>query len=324
VINYTHMLEKIILFTLTANADLTKRIADILDSKIGKVEITHFADGEVMARSLDSVRGKSVYVIQSTSSPASERIMELLLFIDGIRKANAKEINVVIPYYGYSRQDRIARPREPISARLVADLLGTVGVSHLITLDLHTPQIQGFFSCPVDNLSSIHLFAAYYVKKLKQMKIDPSEVVVVSPDHGSAHRGRDLATALPNSQLAMVDKRRPSPDTAEVINIVGDVRDKTCIIIDDIIDTGGTIIASAKQLYENGAKNILVAASHGVFSKNSVSELKAAGISDIVTTDSIEKNIPDVNVISIAEVLAEVITHNELGTPLPPEYLAFY
>ncbi|MFA5481624.1 MAG: ribose-phosphate diphosphokinase, partial [Bacilli bacterium] len=249
---------------------------------------------------------------------------ELLIFIDSIRKANAKDINVIIPYYGYSRQDRIARPREPISARLVADLLLTVGVSHVITLDLHTPQIQGFFSCPVDNLSSIHLFASYYLNKLRQLKIDPSEVVIVSPDHGSAHRGRDLATALPKSQLAIVDKRRPSPNEAEVVNIVGDVEGKTCIIIDDIIDTGGTIIASAKELYAKGAKNILVAASHGVFSKNSATDLKEVGISDIVTTDSIEKAIEGVNVISIAEVISHVITHNESGTSLPPEYLAFY
>lgn len=318
------MLEKIILFNLSSNPQLTQKIADILHLPLGRVELMHFADGEVMARSLDSVRGKSVYIIQSTCSPASDRIMELLVFIDGIKKANAKDINVVIPYYGYSRQDRIARPREPISARLVADLLQTVGVSHLITLDLHTPQIQGFFSCPVDNLSSIHLFAAYYTKKLRQLKIDPSDVVVVSPDHGSAHRGRDLATDLPNSQLVIVDKRRPSPNEAEVVNIVGEVAGKTCIIIDDIIDTGGTIIASAKELYAKGAENILVAATHGVFSSNSIDALKAVGISDIVVTDSIEKDIAGVTVISIADVLSHVITHNESGTSLPPEYLAFY
>ena len=318
------MLEKIVLFNLSSNPQLTSKIASILHLPIGRVELMHFADGEVMARSLDSVRGKSVYIVQSTCSPASDRIMELLVFIDGIRKANAKDINVVIPYYGYSRQDRIARPREPISARLVADLLQTVGVSHLITLDLHTPQIQGFFSCPVDNLSSIHLFAAYYAKKLRQMKIDPSEVVVVSPDHGSAHRGRYLATHLPNSQLVIIDKRRPSPNEAEVVNIVGEVVGKTCIIIDDIIDTGGTVIASAKELYAKGAHNILVAATHGVFSANSIEALKAAGVNDIVVTDSIEKDIPGVNVISIADVLSHVITHNESGTSLPPEYLAFY
>lgn len=318
------MLEKIILFNLSSNPELVKKIANYLHLSVGRVELMHFSDGEVMARSLDSVRGKSVYIIQSTCSPASERIMELLVFIDGIKKANARDINVVIPYYGYSRQDRIARPREPISARLVADLLRTVGVSHLITVDLHTPQIQGFFSCPVDNLSTIHLFAKYYTKKLKQLKIDPSRVVVVSPDHGSAHRGRDLATALPNSQLAIVDKRRPSPNEAEVVNIVGDVQGKTCIIIDDIIDTGGTIVASAKELYAKGAREILVAASHGVFSRNNVEAMKTAGISDIVVTDSIEKSISGVNVISISEVLSHVITHNESGTSLPPEYLAFY
>ncbi len=318
------MLEKIIIFNLSSNPELTKKIATLLKLPIGQVELTHFSDGEIMARSLDSVRGKSVYIIQSTCSPASERLMELLVFIDGVKKANARDINVVIPYYGYSRQDRIARPREPISARLVADLLQTVGVSHLITIDLHTPQIQGFFSCPVDNLSTIHLFASYYLKKLKQLKIETNDVVVVSPDHGSAHRGRDLATALPGSQLAIVDKRRPSPNEAEVVNIVGDVQGKTCIIIDDIIDTGGTIIASTKELYAKGAKNILVAASHGIFSRDNVEVLKEAGISDIVVTDSIEKNLANVNVISVSEVLSHVITHNESGTSLPPEYLAFY
>ena len=318
------MLEKIILFNLSSNPELTQKIANLLKLPIGRTELMHFADGEIMARSLDSVRGKSVYIVQSTCSPASERLMELLVFVDGIRKANARDVNVIIPYYGYSRQDRIARPREPISARLVADLLQTVGVSHLITLDLHTPQIQGFFSCPVDNLSTIHLFADYYTKKLRALKVDSSNVVVVSPDHGSAHRGRDLATALPKSQLALVDKRRPSPNEAEVVNIVGEVEGKTCIIIDDIIDTGGTIIASAKELYAKGARNILVAASHGVFSRNAVQALKEAGISDIVVTDSIEKKLEGVNVISIADVLSQVITHNESGTSLPPEYLAFY
>lgn len=318
------MIEKCIIFNLSANPLLTKKITEHLDMPIGSVDLTHFADGEIMARSLDSVRGKSVYIVQSMSPPSSEKIMELLIFIDGLKKAKAKEINLVSPYYGYSRQDRIARPREPISARLIADLLNTVGVSHVITFDLHTPQIQGFFSCPVDNLSPTHLFAKYYSEKLKQLKIESKDVVVVSPDHGSVHRGRDLASSLPNSQLAIVDKRRPSPNEAEVVSIVGDVKNKVCIIIDDIIDTGKTIKASTNHLFKAGASQVLVAATHGIFSNDAISLLLEAGVSDIVVTNSIEKEIDGVNIISIAEVIAQVIELNEEGLSLPPELLAFY
>lgn len=318
------MLEKTLLFNLSANPILTAKISKILNKEVSQVDLTHFADGEIMARSLDSVRGKNVFIIQSMSPPSSEKIMELLIFIDSIKKAKAKEIVLISPYYGYSRQDRIARPREPISARLIADLLKTVGVSHVITLDLHTPQIQGFFSCPVDNLSPTLLFAEYYTNKLKEINIASKDVVVVSPDHGSVHRGRDLASALANSQLAIVDKRRPSPNEAEVISIVGDVKDKVCIIIDDIIDTGKTIKASAIHLLKAGAKKVLVGATHGIFSNNAIEVLKEVGVSDIVVTDSVEKEHSGINIISIADVLAEVIRHREEGTSIPPELLAFY
>lgn len=318
------MLEDIILFNLSANKKLTEEVSTILNAPIGRVELQHFADGEIMARSLDSVRGKSVYVIQSTSEPVNERIMELLVFIDGLKSANAKHVNVVIPYYGYCRQDRIARPGEPITAKLIAKLLDTVGVHRIITIDLHTPQTQGFFGCPADVLAAIPFFGKYYEKKLKELGVDFKDVVIVSPDHGSSHRARDLATNIPGSSLAIVDKRRPAPNKAEVMNIVGDVNGKCCIIIDDIVDTGGTILAATDKLIEKGASRVLVAATHGLFSKNSLPKFQKSPIEDIVVTNSIEIDRPGVNVISIAEAIAEVIDHTEQGLPIRDDILSFY
>lgn len=318
------MLNDVILFSLSANKSLTLEVAKHLKAPIGKVEIEHFADGEVMVRSLESVRGKSVYVIQSTSNPVNERIMELLVFIDGLKSANARHVNVVIPYYGYSRQDRIARPGEPISAKLIAKLLDTVGVHRIITIDLHTPQIQGFFSCPADVISPISYFGKYYQEKLEKEHIPFSDVVIVSPDHGSSHRARDLATLIPGSSIAIVDKRRPAPNKAEVVNIVGDVKGKCCIIIDDIIDTGGTILAATSKLLEKEANHVFVAATHGIFSNNAIELFKESRVEDIVITNSVEKDVSGVNVISIANAIAEVIENTELGLPIRDDLLSYY
>ncbi len=318
-------LDNVTLFSLTANRSLAQEVADILNIPLSKSEVTHFADGEVLARPLSNVRGKTVYVVQSTASPVSERLMELLIFIDGLRNAKAKEINLVIPYYGFSRQDRVARSGEPITAKLVANLLETVGVNRIITMDLHTPQIQGFFSCPVDDLSPICLFGEYYRNLLSKKGLRTEDCCVVSPDHGSAHRARDLASEIPNSNMAIIDKRRPAPNVAEVINVVGEVKGKHCIIVDDIIDTAGTVLASASALYEKGAKSVYIGGTHGVFSQNALQKLHEGRIDDIVVTNSIERTYPDdVSVISIAPMIAGVIKATENGETVPDSWMAFY
>jgi ribose-phosphate pyrophosphokinase len=316
--------EDVLLFKLTANPELANGVAKLLHIPLSPSEVEHFADGEALARPLCSVRGKIVYIIQSTATPVSERLMELLIFIDGLRNAKAKEINLVIPYYGFCRQDRIARSGEPITAKLVANLFETVGVNRIITVDLHTPQIQGFFSCPVDDLSPISFFGAYYRKKLKEMKIPTDKVTVVSPDHGSIHRARDLASELPNSKLAVIDKRRPAPNKAEVVNVVGEVAGQTCIIIDDIIDTAGTVLACAEALLKNGAKSVLVGGTHGVFSSGAAEKLLASSVKDIVITNTIERKIEGIHVISLASMIAGVIKATEEGTGVPDSWMDFY
>lgn len=317
-------MKNIVLFSLTANPKLTKEIAGILGIEEGKAEVKHFADGEIMARPLESVRGKDIYIIQSTSYPSSDRIMELLIFMDALSNAAAKDINLVIPYFGYCRQDRIARYNEPISARMVAKLFSYMGVTRVITLDLHTPQVAGFFGCPVDALTSIPLFGSYYQKKLKELKIKGKDVVIVSPDHGSAHRARDLATLIPDSTIAIIDKRRPEPNLAEVTNIIGEVNGKICIIVDDIVDTAGTVIASTKKLFEVGAKGVLIGATHGVFSKDALKKLNSLKLLDLVTTNSIEISSNGLNVISIGPMIAEVIKDTEEGLPINEDYLSYY
>lgn len=318
-------MENVKIFSLTANPLLAKEVCSILGIKQGISEVTHFSDGEVMARSPESVRGNIVYVIQSTATPAAERLMELLVFIDGIRNAKAKEINLVIPYYGFCRQDRVARPGEPITAKLVADLLDTVGVSRVITMDLHTPQTQGFFSCPVDDLSSIPLFGDYFRKEFSRLGIDTQDVVVVSPDHGSIHRARDLASELPNSEIAIIDKRRPAPNVAEVMNVVGEVRGKHCLIVDDIIDTAGTVFACSNAIVERGALDVRVVGTHAVFSPGSEDLLSKSPIVDMVVTNSIEHpSLKGVTVLSIASMIAGVIKASVEGKAVPDSWMSFY
>ena len=296
-------LKDIVFFRLTSSPLLAQEVADILSLPLGECEVRHFSDGEVMARPITNVRGKKVYVIQSTSTPVAERLMELLIFIDGLRNAKAKEVNLVIPYYGFCRQDRIARSGEPITAKLVADLLETVGVNRVITMDLHTPQTQGFFSCPVDDLSPISLFGEYYRRKLKELG----------------------ASELPDSSLSIIDKRRPAPNEAEVINVVGEVEGKTCIIIDDIIDTAGTVLASAETLKSHGARGLLVGGTHGILSGGAEERLRTTSfIQDLCLTNSIERDIPWVGRISIAPMIAGVIRASESGLPVPDEWMAFY
>ncbi|MFA6738967.1 MAG: ribose-phosphate pyrophosphokinase [Bacilli bacterium] len=312
------MLEKTLVFALTSNIEMAEEVVQNLGLELGKCEVKHFADGEIIVDILQSVRGKNVYVIQSTCPPVTERLMELLVFVDALKRASAKEINVVIGYYGYSRQDRKAKAREPITARLVADLLETAGISRLVTFDLHAPQIQGFFNCPVDDLSAIPLFARYLKGKLAGKSI-----VVVSPDHGGATRARKLATFL-DASIAIIDKRRPQPNVSEVMNIIGDVKGKTAVMVDDIIDTAGTIAAGAKAIIDSGAESVYAVCSHGIFSGPAHERLENSPFVESITTNTIplpaHMRNGKVKVLSVAPMIAKAIEHIELGLALSIVY----
>lgn len=297
------MEKNMVLFALSANRRLAAKIAELLGISLGKNDLFRFADGEIMARTLENVRGKKVYVIQSTNAPSEERIFEILVFVNSLRNANAAEVNIILPYYGYSRQDRVALPGEPITARMLASLYQAVGIDRLIAIDLHTPQIQGFFSCPVVDLMTTDLFGAYFNEKFKKLGIKGSDVCVVSPDHGSASRARDLGSLIPGASIAVVDKRRPAPDKSEIISIVGDVKDKVCLIVDDIIDTCGTVNNAAEILRKHGAKRIFACASHAVFVTNNVDP----AVEEVVVTDTIEKDVKGVTVLSVAPLLADFL-----------------
>ncbi len=296
-------MENAIIYYLSANKKLATDVAKILNLPLGQVEIEHFLDGEIMCRNLSNVNGKDAYIIQSTAYPAQDNIFEILILADSLKNSGAKSISLVIPYFGYSRQDRIARSGEPITAKVVASLFQTADIQKLITIDLHTQQIQGFFSCPVINIDTFELFGEYFVEYFAKVGVKESDVVVVAPDHGSALRARDLGSMFQNATIAFIDKRRPAPNKSEVINVVGDVKDKTCLIVDDIIDTCGTINNAYDALKAHGAKDVYVCASHAVFSNGKIkNEVKR-----IVCTDSIEKKIPGVEFVSVAKLIAKAI-----------------
>ena len=319
------MLDKTVVFSLTANNGLAEEICQKLGLDLGKCEVHHFADGEILVNALHSVRGKNVYIVQSTCAPVTERLMEILVFADSLRRASAHEINVVIPYFGYARQDRKAKAREPITARLVADLLTTAGVNRVITCDLHAAQIQGFFSVPVDDLSCQPILGMYFRDKLKDIE-NMDDVVVVSPDHGGAVRARKFANSIHASNIAIIDKRRPKPNVAEVMNIIGDVKGKIAIMVDDMIDTGGTIIAGANALRAAGATKVYATCTHAVFSKNCIERINSeAPFEEVIVTNTIERDYDQyennrIHAISVADLLAKVIEHVELGMAVSTVY----
>lgn len=246
------------IFSLNSNPGLAKEIADIVGVELGKSSVKRFSDGEVQINIEESIRGCDCYVIQSTSAPVNEHIMELLIMVDALKRASAKTINIVMPYYGYARQDRKARSREPITAKLVANLLETAGATRVIALDLHAPQIQGFFDIPIDHLMGVPILGNYFEEK------NFKDVVIVSPDHGGVTRARKLADRL-KAPIAIIDKRRPKPNVAEVMNIIGHIEGKTAILIDDIIDTAGTITLAANALVESGAEEVYACCTSGSF-----------------------------------------------------------
>lgn len=290
--------------SLNSNRSLAEEIANHIGTTLGKSTVSTFSDGEIQINLEESIRGCDVYVVQSTSAPVNQHIMELLIMIDALKRASARSINIVMPYYGYARQDRKARPREPITAKLVANLLETAGADRAVTLDLHAPQIQGFFDMPIDHLQGVPILSDYFKEK------NLEDIVIVSPDHGGVTRARRMADRL-QAPLGIIDKRRPRPNVAEIMNIIGDVEGKTAILIDDIIDTAGTITLAADALIERGAKEVYACCTHPVLSGPAVERLQNSAIKELIITNTIplseEKKIDKITQLSVAPLLAEAI-----------------
>ena len=289
-----------------SNPKLALEVASELGEKIVNVTVTKFSDQEVFVEILENVRGKNVFVIQSTSAPANDHLMELLITIDALKRASAQTITAVIPYFGYARQDRKVGPRTPISAKLVANILTTAGIDRLLTIDLHAGQIQGFFDIPVDNL-----YAAPIITKDIKTKYKNKDIVVVSPDVGGVVRARNIANRI-NANLAIVDKRRDKANTSEVMNIIGDVSNRDCLVVDDIVDTAGTLCNAAEALKLAGAKSVSAYISHGVLSGPAIKRISESKLSELVITNSIaaSKQIvdsPNIRVLNLASLIAEAI-----------------
>ena len=304
------------IFTGNSNLDLAKDIATELGCELGKSEISRFSDGEISVDIHESVRGADCFIIQSTSCPVNENLMELLITIDAMKRASAARITAVLPYFGYARQDRKARPRSPISAKLVADLITKAGADRVLTMELHALQIQGFFNIPVDHIISAPLFTTY-IKS--QQHFSPEKFTVLAPDFGSVSRARQFATRL-GCPLAIIDKRRPRPNVSEVMNVIGDVKDKNINLVDDIIDTAGTICHAAEAVVQLGAKDVYVYASHAVLSGNAIKNLKGSCIKKATFLNTIhipeEKMIDKFTVLNVAPVISEAINRVNKDTPV--------
>jgi len=298
------------MFALSSNRKLAEEMAKLMGCELGKSSVSQFSDGEIQIHIEESVRGTEVFILQSTSAPVNENILELLIMIDALKRASAGRINVVIPYYGYGRQDRKARSREPITAKLVADLLEVAGAQRVVTMDLHTPAIQGFFEIPVEHLIGTPIIGQYFLDKQLE---DP---VVVAPHGGSIVRARKMADLL-NAPLALIDKRKLDDNGTGVVDVIGDVKGKNAIIIDDLIDTGSTITLAAKSLAENGAKSIYAGCTHSVLTGDAIYKIESSPIKELVVTNTIEvpkeKRSRKLTTISIAPLLVEAIDriHNE-------------
>ena len=290
----------------TGNVRLSKEIAKRLKLKLVNANIEKFSDGEIYVEINENIRGNSIFVIQSSSHSANDNLMELLICIDALRRSSAKSITAVIPYFGYARQDRKVVPRTAIAAKLVSNLITNAGANRILSLDLHAGQIQGFFDIPVDNLFSTPIFA----KDIKK-NINTNNLVCVSPDIGGVERARALGRRI-DASIAIVDKRRAAPGKSEVMNIVGHVKDKTCVIVDDIIDSGGTIVNAAKALKDKGAKDVYAYITHAVLSGNAVDKIKKSKVKKLIITDSIDnskklKKSVKIQVVSISSMMAEAI-----------------
>ena len=307
---------KLKIFALNSNRPLAQKIADEVGVELGKLSVDRFSDGEIQINIEESVRGDNVYVIQSTSAPVNDNLMELMIMIDALRRASANTINVVLPYYGYARHDRQARSREPITAKLVANMLQNSGVTRIVALDLHAAQIQGFFDIPVDHLMGAPLLADYFINEGVA-----ANAVVVSPDHGGVTRARALAEFL-KAPIAIIDKRRPRPNVAKIMNIIGDVKGKKCIMIDDMIDTAGTISKGAQALMDAGAEEVYASATHAVLSGPAIERLDNSPLKQVVVTDSIqlpdEKQIDKIVQVSVAPLIGAAIKRINENRPVSP------
>lgn len=296
-------------FTCNANRPLAEKIAKHLGKELGALRVDRFADGEVDVQVLESVRGADCYIIQPTCSPANENLMELLVTIDAMRRASAGRITAVIPYYGYARADRKSSPRVPITAKLISNLIAMAGADRVMAMDLHAAQIQGFFDIPLDHLRANGVFLEYFLKDR------PKDLVVVSPDVGGVERARKFAARM-DAGLVIIDKRRPKPNEAVVYNVIGDVKDKTVIIVDDIVDTAGTLSVVASKVKENGAKRIYALCTHGVLSRDGVDKINNSAIEKLFITDTLpetRKASDKIHILSISHVLADAILRNHDG-----------
>ncbi len=308
------------IFAGNSNISLAEQIANIMGHTLGKATITKFSDGEISVSIWESVRGEDVYIIQSTCAPTNENLMELLIMIDAMKRASASRINAVIPYYGYARQDRKAKARDPITAKLTADLLTVAGVDRIITMDLHAAQIQGYFDVPVDHLVGSPILGKYFKDCIASKKIS-NDVVIVSPDLGSVTRARAFSTML-ECPIAIVDKRRPKPNVSEIMNIIGDIKGKTAILVDDMVDTAGTITNAANALAELGAKEVYACATHPVLSGPAFKRIQESAIKEMVLLNTIpvSDKVPcdKIRLLSVATMFAEamrrVFTNESLST----------
>ncbi|MBO0423444.1 ribose-phosphate pyrophosphokinase [Enterococcus plantarum] len=303
------------IFSLNANRPLAEKIAEVVGTELGKSTVRQFSDGEIQINIEESIRGDHVFLVQSTNLPVNDNLMELLIMIDALKRASAKTINVVLPYYGYARQDRTAKPREPITAKLVANLLEEAGATRVLTLDLHTVQVQGFFDIPVDNLFTMPLFAHNY----REQQLTGDDIVVVSPKNSGVQRARSLSEYL-DATLAIIDQ--DEVDGVRSGYVIGEVKGKTCILVDDILNSGSTMATAAKILKENGAKSIYACASHGLLSKGAKERLDASPIEQICVTDSVfisEDRKPDaLSIVSCAELMGEAVKRIHENTPMSP------
>lgn len=298
------------MFTLNSNRALAEEMAQLLGCELGKCSSKQFSDGEIQIQIEESVRGSEVFLVQSASEPTNEYIMELLIMIDALKRASAKMINVVMPYYSYARQDRKARSREPITARLIANLLEMAGAARILTIDFHSPQVQGFFDIPVDHLTGIPILTDYFEKKALD------DLVIVAPHNGGVVRARKMANLL-NVPLALIDRRRPEHNETEIMHIIGNIEGKNAIIIDDLIDTAGTITTGANALIENGAKAVYACCTHAVLSGPAIERIESSSIKELVITNTInlpeKKQLDKITTLSVAPLLVDAIDriHNE-------------
>ena len=310
------------IFAANASPRVAKQISECLGLPMGKSEVSTFSDGEIAMSLFESVRGSDCFIVQSTCAPVNNNIMELLIMIDAMKRASAARITAVIPYFGYARQDRKAKARDPISAKLVADLITTAGADRVLTMDLHAPQIQGFFNIPVDHLVGAPLLSAYLKERIG---VAVDEYVVVSPDLGSVTRARNFAARL-SCPLAIIDKRRQKANVCEVMNIIGDVRDKKVILVDDMIDTAGTLCNAANAIVEKGgATEVIACATHAVLSGPAVERIKNSAIKELILLDTIalpeEKKLPNFIILPVAPLFAEAIERIYEDKPVSPMFV---